>query len=94
MEFEKDITGYGRKMGRDAGLNSEGRMESVVKLGGSGEEYEGMQVAGSVAARTINPGGAHVEGGGGNAGDYAPSYGRNDGVVGNPRGPPNMNTDA
>ena len=33
MEFEKDITGYGRKMGRDAGLNAEGRMESVHKLG-------------------------------------------------------------
>lgn len=50
-----------------------------------------MQVEGTIAARTINPGGAHVEGGGANSGDYAPSYGRNDGVVGNPRGPPNMN---
>ena len=29
--------------------------------------------------------------GGGISGDYAPSYGRDDGVVGNPRGPPAMN---
>ena len=94
MEYKKDITGYGRKMGRDAGLNEEGRIMAVKKLGGSEEEFEGMQVEGTIAARTINPGGAHVEGGGANSGDYAPSYGRNDGVVGNPRGPPNMNTDA
>ena len=33
MEFETDITGYGRKMGRDAGLTAEGRIDSVVRLG-------------------------------------------------------------
>ena len=91
MEYKKDITGYGRKMGRDAGLNDEGRIMSVKKLGGSGEEFEGMQVEGTIAARTINPGGTEVEGGQGNLGDYAPTYARGDGVTGNPRGPPAMN---
>ena len=33
MEFETDITGYGRKMGRDAGLTNEGRIDAVVRLG-------------------------------------------------------------
>ena len=90
MEYETDITGYGRKMGRDAGLTSEGRIDSVVKLGGG--EFEGMQPAGTVAVRTMNPGGSETSGGGAQAGDYAPTYGRDDNVVGNPRGPPNMNT--
>tara|TARA_R110000824_G_scaffold1291_2_gene6723 strand:+ start:1923 stop:2198 length:276 start_codon:yes stop_codon:yes gene_type:complete len=89
MEFEKDITGYGRKMGRDAGLNDQGRMMSVVKLGEG--DFGGMQLAGTVAARTMNPGGSEVSGGGGESGDYAPSYARDDGIVGNPRGPPAMN---
>ena len=94
MEFEKDITGYGRKMGRDAGLNAEGRMEGVHKLTvpGVDADYEGMQISGTLSARTINPGGTEVEGGQGNLGDYAPTYARGDGVTGNPRGPPNMNT--
>ncbi len=83
MEFETDITGYGRKMGRDEGLNSEGRIDSVVKLGGG--EFEGMQPAGTVSARTMNPGGSEVSGGGANAGDYAPTKARNDGIIGNPR---------
>ena len=93
MEFEIDITGYGRKMGRDAGLNAEGRMESVHKLTVPGvhADYEGMQVSGTLSARTINPGGTEVEGGQGNLGDYAPTYARGDGVTGNPRGPPAMN---
>ena len=91
MEFETDITGYGRKMGRDAGLNDQGRMMSVVKLGGQGDAFEGMQPEGTVAARTMNPGGSHVSGGGGRSGDYCPSYGRDDGITGNPRGPPDMN---
>ena len=89
MEFEKDITGYGRKMGRNAGLNSDGRIDVVVKLGDG--EFNGMQPAGTVSARTMNPGGSETSGGSGQAGDYAPSYGRDDGVVGNPRGPPKMN---
>ena len=90
MEFETDITGYGRKMGRDAGLTSEGRIDSVVRLGDG--EFNGMQLAGTVSARTMNPGGSETSGGGGQAGDYAPTFARNDGIVGNPRGPPNMNT--
>ena len=90
MEFEKDITGYGRKMGRDAGLTAEGRLDGVHRLGGG--DYEGMQPSNTIAARTMNPGGTEVEGGSGNLGDYAPSYGRDDGVTGNPRGPPAMNT--
>ena len=84
MEFEKDITGYGRKMGRDAGLNAEGRMESVHKLGGG--EYDGMQPSGTIAARTINPGHTESSGGGANRGDFAPTDGRDDGVTGNVRG--------
>jgi hypothetical protein len=90
MEFEKDITGYGRKMGRDAGLTSEGRIDSVVKVGDG--EFGGMQPAGTVPVRTMNPGGTETSGGSAIAGDYCPTYGRDDGVVGNPRGPPNMNT--
>jgi len=90
MEFETDITGYGRKMGRDAGLTSEGRIDSVVRLGDG--PYNGEQPAGTVSARTMNPGGSEVSGGTGLAGDYCPTYGRDDGVVGNPRGPPSMNT--
>ena len=34
MPFATDITGYGRKMGRDANLNSEGMAMSVIKLQG------------------------------------------------------------
>jgi len=86
MEFEKDITGYGRKMGRDAGLNDQGRIDSVVKVGGG--EFEGMQPAGTISARTMNPGGTEISGGGARAGDYAPSHARNDGITGNPRGWP------
>tara|TARA_R110000744_G_scaffold148869_1_gene261961 strand:- start:165 stop:440 length:276 start_codon:yes stop_codon:yes gene_type:complete len=90
MEFETDITGYGRKMGRDAGLTAEGRIDSVVRLGDG--DFNGMQPAGTVAVRTMNPGGSEVSGGSGLSGDYAPTYGRDDGVIGNPRGPPSMNT--
>tara|TARA_R110000765_G_scaffold257873_7_gene358191 strand:- start:5011 stop:5280 length:270 start_codon:yes stop_codon:yes gene_type:complete len=85
MEFEKDITGYGRKMGRDAGLNEQGRIMSVVKLGDG--EFGGMQLEGTVSARTMNPGGSETSGGGSHAGDYTPTDGRTDGVTGNPRAP-------
>jgi len=93
MEFEKDITGYGRKMGRDAGLTAEGRLDGVHKLTEPGvtADYEGMQPSNTIQARTMNPGGSQVEGGSGNLGDYAPTYARGDGVTGNPRGPPDMN---
>ncbi len=85
MEFEKDITGYGRKMGRDAGLNEQGRILAVVKLGDG--EFAGMQHEGTVSARTMNPGGSEVSGGGANAGDYTPTDGRTDNITGNPRAP-------
>jgi hypothetical protein len=89
MEFETDITGYGRKMGRDAGLTPEGRIDAVVKLGDG--KFNGMQPAGTVAARTMNPGGSETSGGGANSGDYAPTDARTDGIVGNPRGWPSAN---
>ena len=91
MTFPTDITGYGRKMGRDAGLNSEGRMEGVHYLGPVSDGLSGWMPSGSISARTMNPGGSEVSGGGARSGDYAPSYGRNDGIAGNPRGPPAMN---
>ena len=56
---ETDITGYGRKMGRDAGINSEGMLESEVTLQGT------KMVEGSVMARTLNPGGSEAGGGSG-----------------------------
>ena len=91
MEFEKDITGYGRKMGLDAGTNSEGRLTSVVRLG---EEtvanYGGMQPEGTVSVRTINPANGESSGGTGLSGDYAPTYGRDDMQIGNPRGGTNQ----
>lgn len=91
MEFEKDITGYGRKMGLDAGTNSEGRLTSVVRLG---EEtvanYGGMQPEGTVSVRTINPANSESSGGTGLSGDYAPTNGRNDMQIGNPRGGTNQ----
>jgi len=101
MEFETDITGYGRKMGLDARLTPEGRIDAVVKLGGTTPEgridavvklggtpgvyNEGLQPAGTIQARTMNPGGSETSGGGANSGDFAPTEGRADGAIGNPR---------
>tara|TARA_R100000458_G_C8278291_1_gene254266 strand:+ start:258 stop:524 length:267 start_codon:yes stop_codon:yes gene_type:complete len=83
MPAEKDITGYGRKMGRDAGLNENGMMMSVHRLEGE------RMVQGSIAARTINPSNSESNGGQGNIGDYAPTSARGlpygDGATGNPR---------
>jgi len=87
MEFDTDITGYGRKMGMDAGLTSEGRIDNVVRLGDETvENYAGMQPAGTVSVRTINPANSESSGGNGNSGDFAPTYGRTDMQIGNPRG--------
>jgi len=86
MEYETDITGYGRKMGLDARLTPEGRIDAVVKLGGTSGVYnEGLQPAGTIQARTMNPGGSETSGGGANSGDFAPTEGRADGAIGNPR---------
>ena len=88
---ETDITGYGRKMGRDAGINSEGLLGSVTTLQGT------KMVEGSVMARTINPGGSEAGGGSGLAGDYAPTEGRGlpwgDGKTGNVRADYKVNPD-
>ena len=46
---ERDITGQARKMGRSAGLKSDGTLDSVHSH--SGTEYK----EGTLAARTINP---------------------------------------
>jgi len=87
MEFETDITGYGRKMGMDAGLTSQGMIDNVVRLGeGTTANYNGMQPAGTVPARTIVPANGESSGGNAGAGDYAPTDGRDDGQIGNPRG--------
>ena len=77
MEFDTDITGYGRKMGMDAGLTSNGMIDNVVRLGDETvENYAGMQPAGTVPARTINPANSESSGGSGEMGDFAPTNGR------------------
>ena len=67
MEFEKDITGYGRKMGMTAGMTSSGKIDNVVKLGDG--EYDGMQPAATRSMRTINPGPTESSGVAGNQGE-------------------------
>ena len=49
MISEKDLTGQARKMGRTAGLKSDGTLDSVHSAGGT--EYK----EGSLAARTVHP---------------------------------------
>lgn len=84
MEFDKDITGYGRKMGLTAGMTADGKIDNVVKIGSG--EFDGMQPAGTISMRTINPGHTESSGGGANKGDFAPTDGRDDGITGNVRG--------
>tara|TARA_Y100000310_G_scaffold2337_1_gene3017 strand:- start:3064 stop:3321 length:258 start_codon:yes stop_codon:yes gene_type:complete len=62
--METDITGYGRKMGLDAG-GTQGRLNNVVTLQGE------RQIAGTVQYRTMNPSNSESAGGGANLGDYA-----------------------
>ena len=69
MEYETDITGYGRKMGRDADGNGNGKLDYPVFLGpndGTGEWVP----AGSVSYRTMNPASGESGGGVGLAGNY------------------------
>ena len=80
-KFETDITGYGRKMGRDACNYGEGFMDGVVKLQGE------SMMEGTVQYRTVNAENTESGGGSGEAGDYAPTYARDDGKTGNPRLP-------
>ena len=49
MKSEKDLTGQARKMGRTAGLKSDGTLDSVNSH--SGIEYK----EGTLSARTVNP---------------------------------------
>jgi len=58
MTFEPDITGYGRKMGRDAGLTAEGKLDGVHKQDGT------WFPAGTISARTMNPANTESSGGG------------------------------
>ncbi len=86
-QFETDITGWGRKMGRDACNYGDGFMDGVVKLQGE------SMMQGTVIYRCINAENTESAGGLGTAGDYAPTYGRDDGKTGNPRMPNDiMNT--
>ena len=75
---ETDITGYGRKMGRDAN-GIDGRVDDVVVLQGE------RMIKGTVPYRTLVPANSESAGGGANAGDFAPTEGRADGAIGNPR---------
>ena len=49
MTSENDITGQAKKMGRNAGLTSDGKLDSVHSV--SGTEYK----EGTIVARTMNP---------------------------------------
>lgn len=68
--FPTDITGYGRKMGRDAGLDAEGRMEGVHYLGPVSDGLDGWMPSGSIAARTINASNGESAGGMADRGNY------------------------
>ena len=49
MTSETDILGKGRKMGRNAGLTADGKLDSVHSVGGV--EY----AEGTIQVRTMNP---------------------------------------
>ena len=49
MTSENDITGKGRKMGRNAGLTADGKLDSVHSVSGV-EQKEG-----TIVVRTMNP---------------------------------------
>jgi|TARA_A100000172_G_C2993797_1_gene93801 hypothetical protein len=69
----------GRPMGRQADLNSEGRISDVTRLEGE------LQIEGTVSARTMNAANSESYGGNGLSGDYAPTSERVSGS-GNPLG--------
>ena len=64
MTYETDITGYGRKMGRNAGLSSEGRLLGVFKIGNTWVPEN------TISARTMNPSNTESGGGVGLIGNY------------------------
>ena len=49
MTSEGDITGQAKKMGRNAGLKSDGSLDSVHSVSGT------EQPEGTIRARTVNP---------------------------------------
>ena len=77
-----DITGYGRKMGLDAG-GIEGRLDNVVSLQGE------RQIAGTVNYRTIAAENTESNGGGANLGNYATANqsGNGNSIIGNTGSP-------
>jgi len=68
--FATDITGYGRKMGRDAGILPEGRLDGVHYLGPVSDGIDGWMPSGSIAARTMNPANGESQGGGLGRGNF------------------------
>ena len=72
MTFETDITGYGRKMGRNAGMTADGKMDGVHFLATieTRDSFEGWMPSGSISVRTMNPSSGESSGGGANKGNY------------------------
>ena len=75
MEFETDITGYGRKMGRStASLTADGKLDGVHYLGPiagtSTEQLDRWMPSGSISGRTMNPSSGESQGGMANRGNY------------------------
>ena len=72
MTFETDITGYGRKMGRNAGMAADGKMDGVHFLATieTRDSIEGWMPSGSISVRTMNPSSGESSGGGANKGNY------------------------
>ena len=62
--FPTDITGYGRKMGRNAGMTSNGKVAGVYRVNGQ------WFMQGTISARTMNPSNTESNGGRRRAGDY------------------------
>ena len=74
MTYETDITGYGRKMGRNAGMTADGKLDGVHYLGPiagtSTEQLDRWMPSGSISARTMNPSSGESQGGMANRGNY------------------------
>ena len=64
MTYDTDITGYGRKMGRNAGMTADGKLEGVHRMDGT------WVPEGTISARTMTPSNTESQGGIGNIGDY------------------------
>ena len=62
--FPTDITGYGRKMGRNAGMTATGKLDGVFRINNK------WFPAGTISARTMNPSSGESNGGRRRAGDY------------------------